>query len=195
MQKEKFKQLYDYCQTLTPKVSRNKIEPAAVELSGKEVKVVKSGLDVNHCRGLFFSATNPNTHLVRQCGNRNVIVIARDLNYCWERIVYTKELMHLFDDEDDMTSTPEALAGLLAGLSGTTSPPSRSQQATSDALGIWMALACLCPEQYRQEFAEQRSKGHIDDYAVALRLRIPQLYVPSLLSPDFPKLISMILEV
>jgi len=103
-----YKDLYEYCQTLTPKISRNTIKNKALELSGvPSVRIVKTGLDTTICRGFYLSAKNNNHRLVQQLGS-HVIVLARDgLNYCWERFVVVKELMHLFDDPISATDTGE----------------------------------------------------------------------------------------
>ena len=104
----KFKELYDYCQTLTPKVSRRHIEKKTLELTGVEqIKEMKTTLDTTICRGYFLSAKNKDHPIVKCFGGSNVIVLARDQNYCWERFVYTKELMHLFDSDDEPTDTAD----------------------------------------------------------------------------------------
>lgn len=184
-----FAELYNYCQQFEPKISRKLIKEKALELTGtKKIAVVKSGLDVDHCRGLYLSATNTEARIVQQIGS-DVIVLARDLNYCWERFVFTKELMHIFDQESETTSSPELFEGLLADLD-MSSALERSQQMISEIKGFWMALACLCPEKHRQDFANQKAKGHLDDYGIALQLRIPQQYVPSLFAQNYAAIVA-----
>lgn len=184
----KFSELYNYCQTLKPKVSRRDIEQKTRDIVGVEkIKAVKTTLDTKVCRGYFLSAQNTEHPIVKKLGC-NVIVLARDQNYCWERFVYTKELMHLFDSNDEPTNSGEKLERLLCDLE----VPSAelSKQTLSDIKGFWMALACLCPENNRVEFEKLRAKGHIDDYGVALQLRIPEQYVRSLLSPRYKVIIE-----
>ena len=189
MSNNKFAELYNHCQDFDPKISRKIIQKKALELTGiPRVAVVKSGLDITQCRGLYYSASNTEARIVQQLGC-NVIVLARALNYCWERFVYTKELMHVFDADDAKTATPEQFERLLAELD-TPSSLERSNQMLSEVKGFWMALACLCPEKHRLEYAAMKQKSHIDDYGIALQLRIPQQYVPNLFVPNYLGIIS-----
>lgn len=189
MPNNKFAELYNYCQDFKPKISRTVIKKKALELAGIEkIAVVKSGLDTTKCRGMYLAAGNQEARLVQQFGSA-VIVLARELNYCWERFVFTKELMHVFDDVNEATTTPDLFERLLAELD-TPSSLERSPQMQSEIKGVWMALACLCPEENRKEFLAQKKKGHLDDYGIALQLRIPELYVPSLFVPQYSAIVE-----
>ncbi len=53
-----------------------------------------------------------------------------------------------------------------------------------------MALGVLCPEELRQQLARERADKHTDDYAIALKLRMPQLYVPLLFDARYENLIQ-----
>ena len=185
----KFGELYTYCQTLKPKISRRDITQKVTDLTGQKVKAIKSGLDVEKCRGFFISLTNKESRLVQQFGT-NIIVIARSLNYCWERFVYTKELMHLFDAENEQTSDATKFEQLLTefGQPSVQRPP----QSAAEAKAFWMALSVLCPEANRLEFQGHIQKTHMDNYAVALQLRIPEFYVPALFHPNFTQIIKQL---
>lgn len=190
MNHEKFRELHDYCQTLTPKIKRNHIIKKIKEVSGKEkLRVLKTTLDTKVTRGFFLSASNTEHPFVKENGF-DVIVLARGLNECWERFVNVKEAMHLLDSDEDNTDTPEKLEQLLNDLSAP--PPEISNLGISDHMGVWMALACFCPEKNRQEFIHLRGENKIDNYGVALKLKIPELYVPMLFMPRYPDLIKAI---
>lgn len=193
MAKNKYKELYEYCQNFEPKISRRVIQAKALELTGiPRISVVKSGLDTDVCRGLFLSSSNTQARIVQQHGT-DVIILARSLNYCWERFVYTKELMHVFDGAEESTSSPQQFETLLSELDPSSSL-GRSPQSISEVKGLWMALACLCPEEHRKEFASQRKKGHLDDYGIALRLRIPQQYVQNLFVPSYSDIVQTLID-
>jgi hypothetical protein len=186
-----YKDLYQYAQNLKIPVSRNVLRDKAVEISGvPKVSHVRTGMDLGVTRGLWLTPQNSNHHLVTQCGN-NVIVTARDLNRCWERMVYLKELMHLFDEPSEVTSNREDFDNLLAEFASL-GPIERSPQMTSEIIALWRALAILCPETQRQEFAAEREAITVDDYEIALRLRIPQVQVPRLFSPAFERMLKAI---
>lgn len=186
----KFAELYHYCQTLKPKISRRDIEKKVIELTGAKVRAVKSGLDIKVCRGFFVSANNKEHPLVKQMGV-NLIVIARGLEYPWERFVHVKELMHLFDETAQLTGTPQLFEKLLTDFGQPSVDTSPQWQA--EARAFWMALACFCPESIRKEFQEQLGKGHMDNYSIALQLQIPEQIVPALFVPAYPKTIEKLI--
>lgn len=185
--------LYEYCQTLEPKVKRNDVIRKAQEITGSELKIIKATLDLSQVRGLFISANNTDTSYVRQMGC-NVIVLGRDMNECWDRFISVKELMHLFDSKYEQTASADQFSGLLSEFEMQKPASDSSSQYDSDVKTIWMALACLCPEKYRLEFIDQLAKGHIDYYGIALKLKIPERQVRNLVSPQFKTTINRILE-
>jgi hypothetical protein len=189
-----YKELYDYCQTLQPKVSRRHILRKTLEITGiDQVKSIKTSLDIEKCRGFFLSANNTEHRIVQQLG-KNVIVLARDLNYCWERFVFTKELMHLFDNDQEKTDSSEKFNDLLTEFELLQPMEKRSGPFNSDIEAFWKALACLCPEKNRLEYVATIDKGHLDHYGVALQLRIPRQYVHQLFHPNFKQIVDVLLE-
>ncbi len=188
----KFKDIHSYCQTLTPKISRKLIFPKVKEIAGVDtVRTIISGLDVTVTRGYFLSAQNIENPLVKKFGC-NLIVLARGQNKCWERFVNTKEMMHLFDDNDEPTDSPEKFESLLTEWEAPST--NASMQTISDYKGLWMALACLCPEKNRLEFKALREKGHVDDLGIALQLKIPEQYVPQLFRPSYEEIMELLLR-
>ena len=189
-----YRDLYNYCQTLSPKISSKDIKDKVLELTGiGSVKVIATALDISKCRGFYLSATNTSHPLVIQNGG-HIIALAREIqNPCWRRFVLVKELMHLFDNEQEATDSAEALDSLLTELS--VDGVNRTAQFQSEINSFWMALAVLCPEQKRQEFETMRNAGHIDDYGIALQIRIPKQYVPLLFNPNFQGIVQGLLKV
>jgi hypothetical protein len=139
---------------------------------------------------MYLSAQNTSAKFVQQVGSR-VIVTARGLNYCWERFVFTKELMHAFDDPIQATDTGEVFDNQLQEITrpagGRVSP-----QTTAEFLAFWMALGILCPEQQRLAYAEKLVAKQIDEYSIALELRIPELYVPLLFEPRYQPILHQL---
>jgi hypothetical protein len=187
-----FADFYNFCQTLTPKVNRNTLRDEVVRLTGgAPVKTIKTGLDITVCRGFYLSSRNEN-HKFVQLHGKNVIVLARDgLNHCWERFIYVKELMHLFDDNEEAADTGDKFERMLNELSngGSETCP----QLHSEFECFWKALSSFCPEDLRLEFDKERRAGRIDDYAIALQLRIPQYYVQRYFEPRYRTIIDKIL--
>jgi hypothetical protein len=99
-------------------------------------------------------------------------------------------MMHLFDCLDEQTPTAESFTSLLTEFVVTLPDSQESKAMSSEVRALYMALACLCPEQRRLEYAQQYASGQVDLYNIAVQLRIPQQYVPHLLLPQFPEIIS-----
>jgi hypothetical protein len=51
----------------------------------------------------------------------------------------------------------------------------------------------LCPEKSRLAYKADIDKGHIDYYSIALQLRIPEQYVPSLFAKHYLDTIGKII--
>lgn len=184
--------LYKFCQTLEPAVSRKVLRKEVLGLTNTEkIREGRTTLDTKKCRGFFLSANNSEHPLVKQYGS-NVIVLAREMNNCWDRFVYVKELMHLFDDIEEATDTGEEFEGLLTELLLNTME--RSPQLMSEIKCFWMALAAMCPEKYRTEYKQKREDGFLDDYGIALKLKIPTEYVPLLFTDIYDHNLEHILQ-
>lgn len=170
-----YKQLYDFAQTLTPKISRRDLRNKTLELAHvPSVRHARTTMDISVCRGMYLTPQNNSSPVVSLLG-KHVIVTARGLNYCWERFVYIKELMHMFGDRSGATDSGEKFESLLNEFSASTNDISPQMRSEFDS--FWMALGVLCPESTRKEYHQMRNKREIDDYTIACNLRIPQQYV------------------
>lgn len=177
--------LYAECQKERVHVRRNVVRDKVLKLNGlNRIPLVRTSLDTSVCRGFYASATNKNHRIVEQFGS-SVVVVARGLNRCWERFVYVKELMHVFDGIDEATDSGEKFESMLEELVMPTFAK-WSPQMMSEMKCFWRAMGALCPENIRLEMAEKRTKGQIDDYGIALAFRIPQQYVRHMFEVDYP---------
>lgn len=187
-----YPELHGFCQTLTPHVPRKVIYEKVLALTGaNRVRHFRTGLDTTICRGFYLSAKNTDHPFVVQAGGR-VIVTARGLNRCWERFVYIKELMHLFDDPDSATDNGDAFDELLSEFAGPGTTVS-SAQMDAEVVCFWRALSALCPEETRKVFKAEIQANQTDYYSIALRLRIPEQYVPCLFEPGYEKIVARLL--
>ena len=135
---EKFKELYEYCQNLEPKISRNLIRDKVQELYGTPIITCKTDLNTQIVRGYFVSANNPESIFYKKVGGKDVVVLARGLNKCWERFVYVKELMHVFDKKNELVGTAVDLSNLLNSFE---IPPTinGNEPFKSEIAAFWMA--------------------------------------------------------
>lgn len=188
-----YKQLYEHIQSAGPKVSRNVIKAKILELTGLDrLPMARTTLDTTQCRGLYLSPRNTNHPLVQQLGG-HVIVTARDMNYCWDRFVSVKEMMHALDGDASATDTGEKFDKCLSDLA-IPSSPEWSPQMIAELECFWRALGCLCPEDMRLKFASDLDNQLTDHLTIALILRIPQQYVPQLFKPGYTQRIQALLQ-
>jgi hypothetical protein len=186
-----YRHIYEQCQKLAPAVSRRKIFPLVLAETGiSNIRHVVSTLDVGVCRGLYLSARNTEARFVQQVGG-HVIVTARGMNYCWERFVFIKELMHAFDDPESAADSGETFDSQLQDLTGPLT--TLSPQGEAEYLSFFMALGILCPESSRLVLQERLAARQIDHYTIALQLRIPELYVPLLFEARYRQLMDKII--
>jgi hypothetical protein len=178
-----FKELFDYAQEQPLYVKRNDIRDKAIELTEAEtISVVRSGLDVNVCRGYWLTPQNVNHPLVKQLG-QHIVVVARDNNECWERFVVVKEMMHLFDTDEQKAADAQMLDSLLSEFSAPMAPFTPQFDAEIDS--FWQALAVLCPQEARANFRKDLVDNKTDEYEIALKLKIPEGYVQRLFEDRF----------
>jgi hypothetical protein len=154
-----YSDLYEYCQTLAPRIPRNIIKAKVLNLTGiNKVPHVRTTLDINSTRGFFLNARNTKHRLVQQLGS-HVIVTARgleEIDINEERFIVLKETMHLFDLPSAATDSGDKFEQLLDEFSPT---QNKSEQSQAEVTCFYRALAAICPEKNRLEYLEKREKG------------------------------------
>lgn len=178
-----FEKLYDFCQTQSLPISRNTIRDKIVELTGSPVVCRVHGFNTRILRGYYLASDDQFGKFPAEAG-KTVVLLARNLDKNWERLVYVKELMHVFDTS--LTDTPEKFEELFKALLVQHAPTTtQSTLLQSEHLAVWLALMCLCPEKDREALKVQYLAKAIDAYEVASRVKIPEAFVPYLFAHDF----------
>jgi hypothetical protein len=184
-----YSELYEYCQTLSPRIPRNTIRNKVLALTGVErIAHFRTTLDTTRTRGFYLSAANREHQFVQQCGT-HVIVTARGLDQIdtnEERFIYLKELMHLFDCPEDATDTGDKFEVQLNEFAPT---KDKSPQSIAEIVCLYRALAVLCPDKFRLEYRAKREDGRIDDYAIGLEVGLPLHHVPRLFRDDYGEMV------
>lgn len=180
--------LYEYCQDLPVPVSRSKIIPKVVELARRPRRplVLLRTMDPATIAGFIVfpdEDADPAHPFVRWGRGEPVICVARSLNYCWQRFVVIKELMHYFDPPLEKVNTPEDFGALLTEFAAP--QPDRSLAMNSEVSALWMALGIMCPEIRRQSLERRRAKGELTDLDIAQELKMPAAYVPLLFTAQY----------
>ncbi|MBV8978454.1 MAG: hypothetical protein JO261_11400 [Alphaproteobacteria bacterium] len=123
--------------------------------------------------------------------NECLIVISRamcmsPLGDHWRRAVYTKELMHVFDEPDEKADTPEKFDIQIEKFGDpnkATSPQYRAEQKAA-----WRSMMVLCPEAKRLEYKGKIAANEISYDVVASALRVPVSFVRDMMRPDFEEI-------
>ncbi|WP_242875783.1 hypothetical protein [Stenotrophomonas maltophilia] len=187
-----FKDLYEHRQGLGFQVDLTEIRRKLRELTTRGVMVVELSLRSELMLGFYISPRNEDTLYFNAPPGAAVVVISDQLNECWARFVQVKELLHLFDDPLRSTNNEAELEELLVGIHA--EKISFNQQISSEFACMWMAVALMCREVDRVEFARQREAGSISDYDIALQLKMPEKFVPALFYPNYKELLAALTQ-
>jgi hypothetical protein len=109
-------------------------------------------------------------------------------NECWSRFVCCKELMHFFDSGAELVETETDFFKHLYEWTEQ-SLPDPSPAMKSEYTAFWRALAVLCPLSVRESYVRHYSLGKISNYDIALELKIPEQYVPTLMGQNFERMV------
>lgn len=185
-----FSILYDRVQAQKPKISTGWLRDQVIDLT--EINSVKEQwtgvLDESTIRGYYVEGPQGPPVPLRE--HESLIVLARSMTQDWRRIVYTKELMHAFDEPDEKTDTPEKFDKQIDRFGDPNAETNAQFKAETKA--FWRALAVLCPEEYRLEQKKLFEAGKTSLDVVAARLKIPVPYVGELFRDDFLTILNHI---
>lgn len=190
-----YRDLYEYVQGLEPQIQVPHIRQKIADLlPGKKVTIVKMALDHNKMRGFYISHRNEDTLYYQAPSGYAVIVLSTSLDDRWMRYVEMKELMHLFDDPLQSTSTAAEFESLAAGMIENVDPAKMSPQCLSEFECMWRAVSLFCPEVHRQELQQKREQGLMTDAQIAEQLGIPERFVAWLMSEHYKTNIAFLLK-
>jgi len=124
--------------------------------------------------------------------NEALIVLSRAmcegaLGKHWRRFILTKELMHVFDEENEKTDTPEKLDHQINQFGDPTAAV--TPQYNAELKALWRALGVLCTVEKRAAYKSQLIEQTISFEVVAAALRLPVLAVRLLMRDDFETLL------
>lgn len=184
-----YQDLYEKSQEHDGKISTKWIRDQVIDITSiNKVKEQWASLIVKgNIRGFYI--LGPLGPPVTLFENEVLIVLARSLERHWRRIVYTKELMHVFDEPAEMADTAEKFDSQIERITSPNadmSPP----QFMAEIKALWRALGVLCKENLRLEFKGAIESEKMSEAVVAARLRIPEQFVRILVRDDFEDIIN-----
>jgi len=176
-----FQSLYDWVQTQSPKISTNDVKQKILD-SGHASRIDERwyGFNPTILRGVVVRGPLKINAGLLTDEKEFLICLSRLSGKHERRFFLTKELMHIFDEDELRVRDGGTLEAQLAYLArkGVSSHASKAE-----VRAFWRALAILCPEKDRQEFIADQER--LKPYDMAARLRIPEGVVASLLHDEF----------
>jgi hypothetical protein len=186
-----FSKLYVAVQQQKGVISTKWLKEQAIALSAiNKVKEQWSGvLDMTSLRGFYLEG--PIGPPVTLEANESLIVLSRAmcsgaLGDHWRRFVYTKELMHVFDEQAEKTDSP-AKFDLQIEKFGDPSLET-SAQYRAEGKAFYRALMVLCPEARRLEYKQEINDNKISLDVMASALRIPTGFARNLMTDNFDEI-------
>ena len=183
-----YRQLYARAQDQPGKVSTRWMRDQIIDITPvTTVKEQWTGLiDETQLRGFYIEG--PLGPPIPLAENEVLITLARSLNRDWRRIVYTKELMHSFDTDEEKADTAEKFELQMEDLGDPSSE--MSPQARAEIKAFWRALGVLCNADLRDQFRLAFEREEMSAAIIAARLRIPERYIRHLVRTDFQNIID-----
>ena len=183
-----FSELYQLVQKQAAPISSKWIEEQALKLSRitKVKEQWSSVVDMMNLRGFYLEG--PLGPPVTLADNQSLIVLSRSMcvgpqGPYWRRFVKTKELMHVFDTDDECADSEERFDLQIEKFSDPAAPMSPQYRAETKA--YYRALAVLCPEAERLSYRGQLQRNEIGPEVVATAFRIPSNAIFELMRDDF----------
>ena len=112
------------------------------------------------------------------------VYYATHLDLKWRRVVCCKELLHIFDGEEQRTFLPEHVEGLTAALVSHGTPEDLIHQIAVEYANFFNALAVLVPLHLLEAFEAKHSSSAAAIQAMSDEFQIPVELVPLVLVPQ-----------
>lgn len=190
-----FAELYAEVQTRDIPISTRWLKERAIRHSTiTTVKEQWSGLiNSSIIRGWY--EEGPQAPPIPLAEHQSLIVLSREMckghqgDY-WRRFIYTKELMHVFDEDEEKAHDEKTFDIQIERFGDPSADVSPQFRAESKA--YWRALAVLCPEKERLEFKQKIVAKEMSLDVVGARLRIPANVVRDMMRDDFAQIVASI---
>jgi hypothetical protein len=174
-------------------ISTKWLKERAIELSSitRIQEQWSSILDESKIRGFYIEG--PLGPPIPLAAGESLITLSRAMvkgpqGQYWRRLVFTKELMHVFDTEEEKASSDAQFDLQIQKFRNPTALNSPQYQAESKAL--WRALGCLCPEVVRVQLKADLAANKVSWEIASAMLRLPVPSVRLLVSAGFEENIA-----
>lgn len=110
------------------------------------------------------------------------------------RFALTKELMHVFDSDEEMTDTRERFVQLMRDIQNTPMSQHASPMYLSEINTKWMAAIVLCPPSMRAQLVSSYADGSLKEAEIAARLQVPRIIIPDIMDEYYEVALSELLK-
>ncbi|WP_439470166.1 hypothetical protein [Brevundimonas sp.] len=180
--------LYEQVQAQGGRISTNWLKELAVKFSDfTHINEQWSGaVDQMGLRGFFLEGPFAGPPQISE--HQALIVLSRQMvkgpeGANWRRLVFTKELMHVFDTAEEKADTGEKLerqADRFGNPGANISPQYRAEQKA-----VWRALGALCPESDRSAYKRAVDAKTMSIAVLATTVGVPERFATELMRDDF----------
>lgn len=101
------------------------------------------------------------------------------------RFVLTKELMHVFDDEEEKAGTADRFRKLLSDIQNKPLTKHASKMYLSEMECQWKAVLLLCPKVKRDTLMDDYVAKRLADFDIAQIFAIPEWLVSAVMHPYY----------
>jgi hypothetical protein len=186
-----FSDLYSAVQASgTERISTNWLRERAIEFSLiRDVREQWSGaVDPHYLRGFYIEGPMGPPVSVEE--HKALIVLSRSMclgaqGEYMRRFILTKELMHVFDTDEEKANTRERFDKQIQRLKDPDAEPNAQHRAELKA--YWRALGVLCTEEKRLEYKALLADDKIGWEVVAASLRIPLAQVRLMMDDNYER--------
>jgi hypothetical protein len=186
-----YRDLYERVQSQdTLRISSRWLTEQVCEISEiKRVIEQHSGeIDPEYLRGFYVQGPLGPPIVLKD--NESLIVLSRkmcegSIGKHWRRMIYTKELMHTFDTDDEKTDNGEKFDLQIRRFRDRKTE--MSPQFGAEINAVYRALGVLCTAKRREELKGKLDSGELSIEVVAASLHLPVRYASELMEADFPK--------
>lgn len=109
------------------------------------------------------------------------------------RYALTKELMHVFDTEEQRAGSAERFRALVTEIQNRPLPQHATPMMKSELDTRWMAALCLCPKPRRDAFLPHYPDA-LATFEIAEELRIPEWVVPFIMDDYYDTAYTALVE-
>lgn len=110
------------------------------------------------------------------------------------RYACTKELMHVFDTDEQAASSRERFITLMREIQNKPMPQHESPMFRSELDTRWMAAIALCPRHLREPYVGPYKGKELADFDIAEIFRIPEWVVPFIMDDYYDRAFAALVD-